>query len=82
MAAEFATRLQHVAATTEAALAFEIDSMSNVPDRLVDAMRHGLLAGGKRFRPFLVVECARLFDVAEEVALPAAAALECLHSYS
>ncbi|MEM8975739.1 MAG: polyprenyl synthetase family protein, partial [Pseudomonadota bacterium] len=47
-----------------------------------DAMRHGLLAGGKRFRPFLVVECARLFDVAEEVALPAAAALECLHSYS
>ncbi|MEM7748634.1 MAG: polyprenyl synthetase family protein [Pseudomonadota bacterium] len=82
MAAEFATRLQHVAATTEAALAREIDSMSNVPDRLADAMRHGLLAGGKRFRPFLVVECARLFDVAEEVALPAAAALECLHSYS
>ncbi len=82
MAADFSAQLQHVAATTEAALAREIDSMSNVPDRLADAMRHGLLAGGKRFRPFLVLECARLFDVGEEIALPTAAALECLHSYS
>ena len=82
MTTEFAARLQKVADTTEAVLASEIDNMSSVPPRLADAMRHGLLAGGKRFRPFLVVECAQLFDVAEETAMPTAAALECLHSYS
>ena len=82
MTTEFAARLQKVADTTEAVLASKIDNMSSVPPRLADAMRHGLLAGGKRFRPFLVVECAQLFDVAEETAMPTAAALECLHSYS
>ena len=55
------------------------------PARLVAAMRHALLAGGKRFRPFLVVECARLFrpDDAENDGLwRVAAAVECLHTYS
>ncbi|MEM9357673.1 MAG: polyprenyl synthetase family protein [Pseudomonadota bacterium] len=82
MTKEFAARLQHVADQTEAVLARQIDDMPSIPPRLADAMRHGLLAGGKRFRPFLVIECAKLFDVAEEIALPTAAALECLHSYS
>ena len=52
------------------------------PETLVNAMRHGLLNGGKRLRPFLVVECAALFNVPEETALTTACALECLHSYS
>lgn len=54
------------------------------PDRLVAAMRHGVLAGGKRLRPFLLVECARLVDPSldTEALLPAAAAIECLHCYS
>jgi farnesyl diphosphate synthase len=52
------------------------------PARLLAAMRHASLAGGKRFRPFLVIECARLFGVAEERAAMAAAALECVHCYS
>ena len=52
------------------------------PKRLVDAMRHGLLNGGKRLRPFLVVQSAALFDVDEEQAMQTACALECLHSYS
>ena len=39
-------------------------------------------AEAKRLRPFLVVECAGLFGVATEAALPAAAALECVHCYS
>ena len=82
MTTEFVARLQSLADRTEAGLAREIDSMPSVPPRLADAMRHGLLAGGKRFRPFLVVECAQLFGVAEATAMPAAAALECLHSYS
>jgi farnesyl diphosphate synthase len=55
------------------------------PARLVAAMRHALLAGGKRFRPFLVVECARLFlpqSDAEDGLWRVAAAVECLHTYS
>ena len=82
MTTEFVAQLQLLADRTEAVLAREIDSMPSVPPRLADAMRHGLLAGGKRFRPFLVVKCAQLFGVAEATAMPAAAALECLHSYS
>ena len=55
------------------------------PTRLVAAMRHALLAGGKRFRPFLVVECARLFrpdGIKDDSLWRVAAAVECLHTYS
>lgn len=55
---------------------------SKVPARLGDAMRHATLAGGKRFRPFLVIETAGLFGIAADRAMPAAAALECIHCYS
>jgi len=51
------------------------------PPRLVAAVRHALLGGGKRLRPFLVIECARLFDEGVNASL-AAAAVECLHTYS
>src|SRR5512143_1142426 len=52
------------------------------PQRLLDAMRYSSLNGGKRLRPFLVVESAALFDVPREAALLAGAALECIHCYS
>src|SRR5262245_3805599 len=52
------------------------------PPRLLAAMRHGVLNGGKRLRPFLVMECAALFDADPGDALTIAAALECVHSYS
>jgi farnesyl diphosphate synthase len=52
------------------------------PPRLVAAMRHGALDGGKRLRPFLVVEAAALFDVDRAGALMAGAALELIHCYS
>lgn len=52
------------------------------PPKLFAAMRHAVLNGGKRLRPFLVIETAGLFGVAERAALPAAAALECVHCYS
>jgi len=50
--------------------------------RLIEAMRYAALGGGKRLRPFLLIESAGLFGVAEEEALEAAAALECVHCYS
>jgi farnesyl diphosphate synthase len=52
------------------------------PSRLVEAMRYASLGGGKRFRPFLVVECAALFEVPRQHALMAGLALECVHGYS
>ena len=52
------------------------------PARLLAAMRHGVLNGGKRLRPFLVLESAALFSADGEAALRTAAALECVHCYS
>ncbi|AZV19684.1 MULTISPECIES: polyprenyl synthetase family protein [unclassified Mesorhizobium] len=52
------------------------------PERLMAAMRHGVLNGGKRLRPFLVMESAALFSADGEAALRVAAALECVHCYS
>jgi farnesyl diphosphate synthase len=55
---------------------------SSRPQRLIEAMRYGSLAGGKRLRPFLIVESGRLFGVPRSRALMAGAALECVHCYS
>lgn len=54
----------------------------NPESRLVEAMRYSALGGGKRVRPFLVVSCARLFNVAESCALRVAASVEMVHCYS
>ncbi|MDZ5699360.1 farnesyl diphosphate synthase [Chelativorans sp. M5D2P16] len=52
------------------------------PQWLLAAMRHGALNGGKRLRPFLLIESARVFGVEGEAVLRVAAALECVHCYS
>ena len=49
---------------------------------LSDAMQYGVLNGGKRLRPFLVLEAAQLFGVAADGALNAACAVELVHCYS
>ena len=63
---------------TEAPLPGEIAR----PARLVAAMRHGALNGGKRLRPFLSVEAARLLGVSGPGVLRAACAVELVHCYS
>jgi len=83
----FLARLDAVAADTEALLdrllaATPAAGELNRPARLIEAMRYSSLGGGKRFRPFLVVESASLFDVPRQNALMAGAALECVHCYS
>jgi farnesyl diphosphate synthase len=50
--------------------------------RLMAAMRHAVLGGGKRLRPFLIVETARLLGAEGEGALRAGCAVELLHCYS
>lgn len=52
------------------------------PPRLLEAMRHAALGGGKRLRPYLVTETASLFGVRESQAIYAGAAFELLHCYS
>ena len=51
------------------------------PSRLHRAMRYSLGAGGKRFRPVLLLATADLFDPVEDP-VPAAVAMECVHTYS
>lgn len=51
-------------------------------ERLVAAMRHGSLAGGKRLRPLLVRQAAAIFSIPREAALQAGLAVEMVHCYS
>lgn len=53
-----------------------------VPDRLVAAMRHGSLEGGKRLRPLLVRQAAAVFSLPKEATLRAGLAVEMIHCYS
>lgn len=52
------------------------------PANLLEAMRHGALGGGKRLRPFLLMQAAALYGIEPKTALDAACALECVHCYS
>ena len=60
------------------ALAGEVER----PERLISAMRHAALGGGKRLRPVLVLESAALFGRTDHGIVQAAAALELIHCYS
>lgn len=51
-------------------------------DRVVAAMRHGALAGGKRLRPLLVRQAAAIFSLPSATALPAGLSVEMVHCYS
>ena len=50
--------------------------------RVIEAMRYSVMNGGKRLRPFLVYQTAKLFGVSFTQSIHTAVALECLHSYS
>ncbi len=50
--------------------------------QLYEAMRHGTMNGGKRMRPFMVMQSAAMFGVDAACALRVAAAIEFVHSYS
>ena len=52
------------------------------PRALIEAMRYGALAPGKRLRPFLTIETARALGRDDEAPVRAGAAIECLHAYS
>jgi farnesyl diphosphate synthase len=84
---EFEAKLAAIAAATERML----DSLLNSailpgetvrPTQFLEAMRYASLGGGKRFRPFLTIETARLLGAEGAGVLRAAAAVEMVHCYS
>lgn len=81
----FLAELERVASAVEARLD-RLLAQDHAPAAkqagLGEAMRYAALGGGKRLRPFLLIESARLFGIEENTALPAACALECVHCYS
>ena len=81
----FLAELDRIAGTVERRLGAHLAAQPGMPPgggKLGEAMRYAALGGGKRLRPFLLIQAAGLFDVDEVHALDAACALECIHCYS
>lgn len=66
----------------EAALTAYTEFDADCPSRLRDAIRHSLMAPGKRLRPMLVLMAAEACGCDSRQALPAACAVEMVHTYS
>jgi farnesyl diphosphate synthase len=84
---QFETRLAAAGQAVEATLSELLASAPlrgeiGRPVRLIEAMRYATLSGGKRLRPFLTIEAARLFGVEGKGVLRAGAAVELIHCYS
>ncbi|MCL5425758.1 MAG: (2E,6E)-farnesyl diphosphate synthase [Gammaproteobacteria bacterium] len=69
-------------ARVDATLAALFDTRPAVAPRLEAAMRHGLLAGGKRLRPLLVYMAGRALGAEDDALDAPAAAIELIHAYS
>ncbi len=80
--APLAAAMAETAEAVSARLSELIPPVAEPEGRVLDAMRYSALAGGKRLRPFLVVQSAALFNVSPSAALTVAAALEMVHTYS
>lgn len=74
--------LSEFAAKFNADLVKYLSLPDGVEKRVVEAMKYSLMNGGKRLRPFLLCQCAALFDIDYKTCLPAAVSLEMLHTYS
>ena len=66
----------------ETALDRFLPSLDIYPPKLIDAMRYSVFAGGKRLRPILVLVAAEAVGGDAEAVLPAACAIEYVHTYS
>jgi len=77
-----AKALGEAASLVNAAMVDLLPAPAPIYGRVQEAMRYAVFVGGKRLRPFLILEGARLFGAARPHALRAAAAIEMLHTYS
>ena len=74
--------LARYASQIEEALAEALPSDPDTPPDLLEAMRYSLMAGGKRLRPILVLLAAEACGADLRDAMPAACAVEMVHTYS
>ena len=74
--------LSEKASKTERALAAYLDTWEDAPESLRQAARYSLFAGGKRLRPALALGAADVIAGDDAVAIPAACAVEMIHTYS
>jgi farnesyl diphosphate synthase len=77
-----AQALGDAATQVNAAMVDLLPQPAPIYGRVQEAMRYAVFVGGKRLRPFLILEGARLFGAGRAHALRAAAAIEMLHTYS
>ena len=82
MTAALIAAMTHAAEAVEAELADILGAEDPDYGRLLESERYSVLGGGKRIRPFLVLEFCRLFGGEERAALPFAAAIEMMHCFS
>ncbi len=66
----------------ESAMRDQLDALRQAPPELREAMAYSLFAGGKRLRPALVMGAAEIIVGDDCAALPAACAIEMIHTYS
>ena len=66
----------------DAALLAFLPSPPSCPSSVADAMRYSVTAGGKRLRPILCLASAEAVGGDRRMAMPAACALEFIHTYS
>jgi farnesyl diphosphate synthase len=74
--------IEETATSVSKTMEFLLPESDLAESYLFDAMRYGTLGGGKRLRPFLVMQSAKLFNVDPARARRVAAALEFVHCYS
>jgi geranylgeranyl diphosphate synthase type II len=82
MDSPFAEYLQARRAEVEAALAAALPTPPECPAVVAEAMRYSVTAGGKRLRPILCLAAAEAVGGDRSLALPAACAIELIHTYS
>ncbi len=79
---KFKVRLTEVQQRIETELSSVLPDPDGHQAVIMEAMRYATLGGGKRVRPFLLVETAQMFNADLSAVWPAACALECIHAYS
>lgn len=78
----FEVRIKESAGLIEGALNEFLPKRAGPLGRVVDAMRHSALDGGKRLRPFLVIAAADMFDAPRARSVRVGCAIEMVHCYS
>ena len=73
---------QNIVALVELELNKLLPAASEAPEKIHQAIRWSMFAGGKRFRPALLIATGETFDAPVEVLIKTACAFEMIHTYS